>query len=302
MLDTQKSKLQQLDQTNCLLQDLSVFVKRDDLIDDLVSGNKWRKLKYNILAAQANRNETLVTFGGAYSNHLVATAKACQLSYIQSVGIVRGDELNPSSNSTLRLCHEFGMKMIFVSRDEYQMRDDKSYIEQLHIDFPNSFIVPEGGANFYGLSGCQELWAELPKDFTDVVVAAGTGTTAAGLLSGMPEHMNLHVFSALKGDFMALGIERKLNFGFHNAEFTHACMSRLKVYDENVFGGYGKHTPILIEFMKFVKNEFNLPLDQVYTAKAFYGLFQMIQSGQFKKNSKILFIHTGGLQGNTVLT
>jgi 1-aminocyclopropane-1-carboxylate deaminase len=302
LFNAEKSIVQQLHDENCLLKGIQVFVKRDDLIDDLVSGNKWRKLKYNILAAKNGQFPRVLTFGGAYSNHLIATAKACHLAKLESIGIVRGDELNEKSNHTLEQCAFYGMKLHFVSREEYVLRDDKSYIEQLHIDFPNTFIIPEGGSNFYGLSGCQEIWKDLPKDFTDVFVAAGTGTTAAGILSAMPENTHLHVCSALKGDFLRSDIERKLEYGFHNTEFTEFCMQRMTLYSEDIFGGYGKHTPELFDFMRFVQTEFNLPLDQVYTAKAFYRLYEMIQNGVFAANSRILFLHTGGLQGNTGLT
>jgi 1-aminocyclopropane-1-carboxylate deaminase len=301
LFDTTKSVLQQLEDKNCLLKGAQVFVKRDDLIDDLVSGNKWRKLKYNMLVAKNAQFPRILTFGGAYSNHLVATAKACHLAEFESIGIVRGDELNPESNETLKRCADFGMQLHFVSREEYFLRDDKSYIEQLHIDFPNTYIVPEGGSNFYGLSGCQEIWNEIPNDFTDVFVAAGTGTTAAGILSGMRDSCHLHVCSALKGDFLKEDIARKLEYGFHNEEFTEHCINRMTLYSEDTFGGYGKHMPELFDFMQFVNEEFNLPLDQVYTAKAFYRLYQMIQNSEFDASSRILFLHTGGLQGNTRL-
>jgi 1-aminocyclopropane-1-carboxylate deaminase/D-cysteine desulfhydrase-like pyridoxal-dependent ACC family enzyme len=301
LFDCSKSILQQLEDKNCLLKGVEVFVKRDDLIDEWVSGNKWRKLKYNILAAKNGQFPRILTFGGAYSNHLVATAKACHVAGFESIGIVRGDELNPESNETLKQCAAFDMQLHFVTREDYLLRDDKSYIEQLHIDFPNTYIIPEGGSNFYGLSGCQEIWKEIPKEFTDVFVTAGTGTTAAGILSAMPENARLHVCSALKGDFLKADIERKLEYGFHNSEFTEFCMHRMTLYSEDTFGGYGKHTPELFDFMRFVQETFALPLDQVYTAKAFYRLFQMIQNGDFNSSSKILFIHTGGLQGNTKL-
>lgn len=302
MFDSSVSSLQQVKFKNCSQRNIHIYVKRDDLIDDLVSGNKWRKLKYNILAVKAQKKEVIVTFGGAYSNHLVATAKACFKYGLRSVGIVRGDELSVNSNSTLKACHGFGMELVFVSREEYFLRDDKSYLEQLHIDFPNAFIIPEGGANFYGLVGCQEIWQEIHEDFSDVVVAAGTGTTAAGLLAGMTSGARLHVFSALKGAGMREEILKKIEYGFHNAEFTASCAEKLTVYSEDYFGGYGKHNDELLEFMKWTKEQLDLPLDQVYTAKAFFRLHSFIQENYFPEGARILFVHTGGLQGNTALT
>ena len=301
MFNTENSIVQQIEITNCSNDTFLIDIKRDDLIDDLVSGNKWRKLKYNILAAQAKKNDTLVTFGGAYSNHLIATAKAAALCGLKSVGIVRGDELNSNANETLKACAAFNMQLVFVSREEYHLKDDKSYLEQLHIDFPNAFIIPEGGANFYGLTGCQEIWRELPKHYTDVVVSAGTGTTAAGILSGMPDKMRLHVFSALKGDFMEKEILHKIAYGFHNSDFTEHCANKLQVYSEDYFGGYGKHSQELLTFIRQTKNKYDLPLDQVYTGKAFFQLIQFIEQNQFNNTDRILFIHTGGLQGNTAV-
>jgi 1-aminocyclopropane-1-carboxylate deaminase/D-cysteine desulfhydrase-like pyridoxal-dependent ACC family enzyme len=299
MFNTDNSLLQQVKIVNCSGDTFNIDIKRDDLIDTLVSGNKWRKLKYNILAAQSKKNDTIITFGGAYSNHLVATAKAAALYDFKSIGIVRGEELNSDSNNTLSTCSSFGMKLVFVSREEYHLKDDKSYIEQLHIDFPNAFVIPEGGANFYGLTGCQEIWSELPKYYTDIVVAAGTGTTAAGILSGMPESMRLHVFSALKGNFMQKEILTKIDYGFHNSEFTELCASKLRVYPEDYFGGYGKYTQELLDFIRWSEQELALPLDQVYTAKAFFQLKRLLDRNKLNSEAKILFIHTGGLQGNS---
>lgn len=301
MFNTDLSLVQQLEIRNCSNETFHIDVKRDDLIDDLVSGNKWRKLKYNVLAAKNQKKESILTFGGAYSNHLVAAAKACSMAGIKSIGIVRGDELNSNSNETLRICAEYGMDLHFISRDMYHMRDDKSYIEQLHVDFPNSFIVPEGGSNFYGLIGCQEIWKELSNNYTDVILAGGTGTTAAGILSGMPENAKLHVFSALRGDFLKADIIQKIEYGFHNKEFTELCKSKITVYPEDCFGGYGKYSDELIEFIIKIKKEHNLPLDQVYTGKAFFRLLKLLNNNTFSKSSKILFLHTGGLQGNTAV-
>lgn len=301
MFNTDKSILQQVELVNCLGNKVVIEIKRDDLIDDLVSGNKWRKLKYNILAAQAKKNDTLVTFGGAYSNHLVATAKAAALHGLKSVGIVRGNELNANANKTLKACAAYDMQLEFISREEYFLKDDKSYIEQVHVDFPNSFVIPEGGSNFYGLTGCQEIWKELPAHYTDAVVAAGTGTTAAGILSGMPDSTRLHVFSALKGDFMENEIRNKIEYGFHNSDFTEQCVNKLHVYSENYFGGYGKYTEELLDFIRWAKENLNLPLDQVYTGKAFFQLKRMLDQNQFNQTARILFIHTGGLQGNSAV-
>lgn len=299
MFNTSNSVLQQLDDPKGLLNGVQIFVKRDDLIDDLVSGNKWRKLKYSLLEAKRRKNQAILTFGGAFSNHLVATAKAGHFAQIQTIGLVRGEELNPASNKTLKTCADYGMQLKFIPREEYALRNDKMYWEQLHEDFENTFIVPEGGANYHGLIGCQEIWSELAgHDFTHVYVAAGTGTTAAGLLAGLPNTTELTAVSALKGDFMRKNIQNLLMYSFFDEELVEDRMQRLTVLDDELFGGYAKVTPTLIEFMERIKNSFDLPLDKVYTAKAFYRLMQHIQEGELSPGDQVLFIHTGGLQGN----
>lgn len=299
MFNTLNSILQHLPDPKGLLKGVNIFVKRDDLIDDIVSGNKWRKLKYNILEAKRRKNEQILTFGGAYSNHLVATAKAGFLASIPTIGLVRGEELNENSNPTLRNCAEYGMKLIFLPRTEYTLRNDKMYIDQLHEDFPNTFIVPEGGANFFGMIGCQEIWDEVKGEkFSNLYVSAGTGTTAAGLLAGLPEEMKMTVVSALKGDFMESEIRNRLNYSFFDDELVQDKMSNLITLDDDVFGGYAKVNDELMEFIKWAKVEFDLPLDKVYTAKTFYRIIHHIESGLLQKGDNVLFVHTGGLQGN----
>jgi len=299
MFNTLNSVLQHLSDPKGLLKGVNIFVKRDDLIDDIVSGNKWRKLKYNILEAQRRKNEQILTFGGAYSNHLIATAKAGSMSKMPTIGLVRGEELTENSNPTLRACANYGMKLIFLPRSEYALRNDKMYIDQLHEDFQNTFIVPEGGANFFGMVGCQEIWDEVKDErFSHLYVSAGTGTTAAGLLAGLPEKMKMTVVSALKGDFMEAEIRNRLTYSFFDDELVQDKMSSLVVLDDDVFGGYAKMNEELLEFVKWVNEEFDLPLDKVYTAKTFYRIIQHIQLGKLKKGDCVLFIHTGGLQGN----
>ena len=299
MFNTVNSILQQLEDPKGLLKGVKIFVKRDDLIDNLVSGNKWRKLKYNLLEAKRRKNTQLLTFGGAYSNHLVATAKACALADIPAIGIVRGDELNSQSNQTLQMCTEYGMTLKFIPRAEYTLRNDKMYIDQLHDEYPNTFIVPEGGANFFGMIGCQEIWSELPDvNFSKVYVSAGTGTTASGLIAGLPIGVRLQVISALKGDFMYSTVKERLMYSFFDEELVEEKLSQVDFHDDNLFGGYAKATESLLDFMEWVNVEFNLPLDKVYTAKTFYHLVQQINAGEILEGEHVLFIHTGGLQGN----
>ena len=273
-----------------------LYVKRDDLIHPEVSGNKWRKLKYNILQCQQQKNGGILTFGGAFSNHLVATAAACNLAGLSSVGVVRGDELNPESNETLKRCGEFGMHLHFVSREEYYLRGDRSYHEALLEDFPNQMIVPEGGANYLGMIGCQEIPDEIEMPVDRFVLAQGTTTTSCGIALSLGDHQKLTAVPALKGFdahdemkglFMRSGI---------SSEIAEECLSRTEILADYHFGGYAKFDEALIGFIREFHIEHGLKLDPVYTGKAMFALMDRIAKG-FYRNETIVFVHTGGLQG-----
>lgn len=279
------------------LEHIELFVKRDDLLHPIISGNKWRKLKYNVQQAIQTKHIGIFTFGGAFSNHLVATAAACKKVGLKSIGFVRGEELNETSNETLKKCSELGMKLIFLSREMYFMRDDKEFIDELRIEHPGYFPVPEGGANYYGIIGCQEIWQELSTTYDHVFVACGTGTTAAGLILGKPAQTQLHIIPVLKGFETEKTIRNLVKWSVFDEEMTDELLQGVHFHEEYHFGGYAKLNPELLEFQEKVRNH-NLPLDQVYTAKAFYALTDMCKQKVFS-GKKILFIHTGGLQGNT---
>ncbi|MDX2361611.1 MAG: pyridoxal-phosphate dependent enzyme [Crocinitomicaceae bacterium] len=281
------------------LQDrgIKLLVKRDDLIDDQVSGNKWRKLKFNVELCKARKNEGILTFGGAYSNHLIATASACNRVGLKSIGIVRGDELNPKSNDTLSACHELGMKLIFVSRQEYLMKNEKAYHEHLSMENPNFFIVPEGGANYYGIIGCQEIIKEIDQPFDAVFVAQGTSTTSCGIASCLSNDQKLHVVPALKG-YDSIGEMRSLfSKGGLDQDWIDYQMEKVIVHSEGHFGGYGKYTAELLAFIQTFYQEHHIKLDPIYTGKAMYTLLNELQSLDFD-NKTIVFIHTGGIQGS----
>jgi 1-aminocyclopropane-1-carboxylate deaminase len=276
---------------------LEVFVKRDDLIDPLVSGNKWRKLKYNIEQAKHKSGEGIITFGGAHSNHLVATAKACNKAGLKSVGFVRGEELTADSNETLKDCASFGMELVFISREEYKNKEDWDYLNQLKHGFPAFHIVPEGGANFYGVVGCQEILKETANDFDHVFLCAGTGTTAAGVILSAGAHTKVHVVAALKGDFMEAQVTKMLNSVCFDEELVSELKSKSVFHNNTHFGGYAKTSPELIAFIADFKYQTNLPLDPIYTGKSMYALVQEWKRGGLGNGNKILFIHTGGMQG-----
>lgn len=296
MLDTSLSVLQEIKFKPININGNRLFIKRDDLIHKEVSGNKWRKLKYNVESAIQLKKEGILTFGGAYSNHLVATASACSMLGLNSVGIVRGEELNSASNDTLKRCADYGMDLHFVPRFEYELRNEKAYQEELSFLFPNLHIVPEGGANYLGMIGCQEIWKELKEEFNIVVVAQGTTTTSAGLLLGLPDRSQLWVVPVLKG-FRSKDEMRALyaKTGFDNEMFTE-LLDRVEVKDEYHFGGYGRYSSQLLDFIEEFFKSTSISLDPIYTSKAMFALIEETKRLQLV-NQRILFIHTGGLQG-----
>jgi 1-aminocyclopropane-1-carboxylate deaminase len=296
MLSLQQSILQEVHLNQLKARNIEFFVKRDDLIHSEISGNKWRKLKYSILHAEQQKFEGILTFGGAFSNHLVATAAACQMKNLRSIGIVRGEELTKDSNDTLKRCAQYGMDLHFVSRTDYAFRNERMYQEELTTKFPSMYIVPEGGANYLGIIGCSEILSETSNNFDIVVVAQGTTTTSAGLLMSLPEKSKLWAVPVLKG-FNALA-EMKFLYGYSafETEIISDWLSKMEVLEDYHFGGYGKYTSELLDFIESFYNETNIPLDPVYTSKAVFALLKEIEFRDVK-NKRILFVHTGGIQG-----
>ena len=271
----------------------NLFIKRDDLIHPLISGNKWRKLKLNVLHVQQNNLNGILTFGGAYSNHLLAVAMAGKIYAIPTAGIVRGDELNAQSNLMLSLCDSLGMKLKFVSREEYQYKEESEYKQELLTEFVNYWIVPEGGGNYQGVIGCMDILLETSNDFDFVCVSQGTTATSLGILLAIPATTKLLVCPALKGFDSISEMTKKLaRFGFDN-EFIEEKMSQVIVLNSDDLGGYGKAT----EELKLFSNQFtrntNIPIDLTYNAKSLYKLEEYIQTKKLHE-SKILYVHTGG--------
>ncbi|MCF0052242.1 pyridoxal-phosphate dependent enzyme [Dyadobacter sp. LJ53] len=269
---------------------IKLYIKRDDLIHPTVSGNKWRKLKYNLLEAESQGNRRLLTFGGAFSNHLYAAAAAGKALGLETIGIVRGEELADKLSPTLLFCIDQGMQLHFVSRGEYKLRNSEDYLRELAARFDYPFIIPEGGTSALALKGVGEIVPEVKAQLAQVpdyfAVAAGTGGTAAGLLSA---GVNVLAFSALKGgEFLEKDIHALLN-GQHSGD--------LQLFTDYHFGGYAKWNQELITFMLEFRQAFGIQLEQVYTAKMLYGLFDLIHKNHFQKGQTIVAVHTGGLQG-----
>lgn len=273
---------------------VTLFVKREDEIHPFVSGNKFRKLKYNIAKAKKLQEKTLLTFGGAFSNHIVATAVAGSLSGFKTIGIIRGDELGKdvaktlAGNATLREARKSGMQFKFISREKYRDKTSEYFINELKEEFGDFYLVPEGGTNDLAIKGCEEILIEEDNKFDYICCAIGTGGTISGLINSAKTHQNIIGFPALKGDFLTKEIQ-----------LLTTKDDNWKLETTYHFGGYGKYNTDLIRFINELKEQTGLSLDPIYTGKMMFGVLDKIAKNEFPENTKILVIHTGGLQGIT---
>lgn len=269
---------------------IKLYLKRDDLLHPTISGNKWRKLKYNLIDAQEKGFDSLITFGGAYSNHIYATAAAGNFFGFKTKGIIRGEELNASSSTTLAFAEACGMELAFVSRTAFREK------EALISTFPKAlYVIPEGGSSSLALKGVQEMVDEIYEivqpDY--LCSAVGTGGTIAGILSALRPNTNALGIMALKG--ATEGIRQEIT-QLTNQQDTQ----KLLLNDDFHFGGYAKKTPELIRFINDFEQQFpSIQLEQVYTGKLLFGIFQLIKNDFFRKGSTLVCIHTGGLQGRS---
>ncbi|MBC7748184.1 MAG: 1-aminocyclopropane-1-carboxylate deaminase/D-cysteine desulfhydrase [Methylotenera sp.] len=266
---------------------ISVQIKREDLIHPFVSGNKFRKLKYNLLQAKAENQKTLLTFGGAFSNHIAAVAFAGNERGFKTIGIIRGDELaqKVNENPTLLFAQKCGMLLEFISREEYRLKSELSFIENLKHKFGNFYLIPEGGTNALAIKGCEEIITHEDADFDYICCSIGTGGTISGLINSALPHQKVLGFPALKGDFLK---EEIRNF---------AQNENWELISDYHFGGYGKINAELVLFINHFYAENQIPLDPIYTGKMVFGVIDLIQKNYFPAESKILMIHTGGIQG-----
>ncbi len=271
---------------------VQLLIKRDDLLHKHISGNKWRKLKYNLSEAVQQNHHTILTFGGAYSNHLAATAFACNKVGVESIGIVRGED--DAQNPTLNFLRSNNMRLKFVSRTDYRRKREDGFIEDLMSEFGNCFMIPEGGANGLGVRGCAEILPEVEESFEIVCCAAGTGTTLAGLALSLQENQKLIGFPALKGGGF---LEQEMLRLIDESRLKPLADFRFELNTDYHFGGYAKMKPELFNFIQGFQGRNNIPLDPVYTSKMMFGVYDLIQKGHFSRGTSILAIHTGGLQG-----
>lgn len=264
---------------------LKVFIKRDDLIHPVISGNKWRKLKYLLIKAHTEGKNHLVTFGGAYSNHLLATAAAGAKFGFKTTGIVRGEEVQ---NDTLFMCRLHGMQLIFTDRESY--RDKPVLFQKYFSSNADAFFIDEGGASAEAARGCSELIAELPQTYQHIFCASGTGTTAAGIINGIQQQQlttHFHAIPVFKnGEFIRSEIDQYL-----------ITPTDYSLHTEYHFGGYGKTAPELINFIKEFVASTGILIEPVYTGKMLYAIFDLARKNYFPPGDEILAIHSGGIWG-----
>ncbi|MBO0330403.1 1-aminocyclopropane-1-carboxylate deaminase/D-cysteine desulfhydrase [[Muricauda] lutisoli] len=264
-----------------------LYLKREDTIHPFISGNKYRKLKYNLLEAKKQGKDTLLTFGGAFSNHIAAAAFAGHEGGIKTIGVIRGEELADKwqDNPTLKLAHEDGMRFHFVSRSDYRLKNEPSFIQKLKEAFGDVYVLPEGGTNALAVKGCSEILTEEDATFDYICSAVGTGGTVAGLINAAQSHQTVLGFPALKGNFLIEEIR------------TFTQNKGWKLVTDYHFGGYAKVDQQLIAFINLFKSETGIALDPIYTGKMLFGIFDLIKQDFFEPGTQILAIHTGGLQG-----
>ncbi len=266
---------------------IEVFVKREDVLHDEISGNKFRKLKYNLIEAKRLNKTKLLTFGGAYSNHIAAVAAAGKYFGLKTIGVIRGDELKDKykENPTLRKAEEDGMSFYFATRSEYRNNSSKEFLKQMTVEYGDCYILPEGGTNTLAVKGCEEILTKEDAIFDYICCASGTGGTAAGIINSLKPHQTALAFSVLKGDFLKEEIKK------------YSKNNQWELISDYHFGGYAKITEELKNFIFSFEEKNMLTLDPIYTSKVFFGVYDLISKDYFRKNSKILVIHTGGLQG-----
>lgn len=268
---------------------IQVTIKREDLLHAQISGNKFRKLKYNLIKARQFNQRTLLTFGGAYSNHIAAVAAAAHKFDFNSIGIIRGEELADKidPNPTLHKAQQYGMQLHFVSRADYRRKTESEFIQQLIEQYGEFYLIPEGGSNHLAVQGCAEILTTHDRQqFDYVCCAVGTGGTLAGIIESSAPSQTVLGFAALQGDFLQAQIQ----------QWTGKTNWRL-ISDYHC-GGYAKTTPALLHFIQQFYQRTGIPLEPIYTGKLMFGLMDLIQRGHFAPDSRILVIHTGGLQGN----
>ncbi|MET7000887.1 1-aminocyclopropane-1-carboxylate deaminase/D-cysteine desulfhydrase [Chitinophaga defluvii] len=299
-MDYSNIKLENI-QPTWLPPQLRAAMLRLDLLHPDISGNKWFKLRHNLALARAAGKHTILTFGGAYSNHIAATAAACKMAGLQSIGIIRGEATATPSHTLLQAAAQ-GMQLEFVSRELYRQKEAIPWTTQ----FPDAYLIPEGGHNAAGAQGCEAILSLVPtQEFSHIICAVGTGTTLAGLINSALPHQQLSGIVVLKGaqylaDEVASLLKPRLQIAA--TQPASATPPSWQLLHHLHGGGYARTSPALIDFINTFYRETSIPLDIVYTGKMMWGFRELVQQGYFPANSRILLIHSGGLQGNLSLS
>lgn len=270
---------------------IKLFIKREDLNHPELSGNKWHKLKYNLITAKENGYETLLTFGGAYSNHIYATAAAGELFGFKTIGIIRGEEHLPL-NPTLGFAVSKGMEIHYVNRKAYREKNSSEFITTLREKFGKFYLIPEGGTNKLAVKGASEIISNIHIDFDYICCACGTGGTLTGLVTGLNGRKKALGFSILKGGNFLLDNVEKLIYESTGKKYTN-----WEINLDFHFGGYAKINSELIAFIKRFHKITSIPIEPIYTGKLLFGVYNLILNHYFSNGKTVLIVHTGGLQG-----
>ncbi|RAI83930.1 1-aminocyclopropane-1-carboxylate deaminase/D-cysteine desulfhydrase [Algoriphagus yeomjeoni] len=274
---------------------IELAIKRLDLVNPMVSGNKFFKLKHNLEQSKSQGKSTILTFGGAFSNHIYATAEAAKAEGLESIGIIRGERSEPL-NATLAHAEKLGMHLHFIDRTAYRNKTDPEFLADLKARFGDFYLIPEGGTNELAIKGTQEILDLDDQQFSHICSSIGTGGTFAGLFASLDSNQKLLGFSSLKGEFIHQEIAGLLE--------KHELKSQgsYEIFTNYHSGGYAKYKQELIDFIWWFYEQFEIVLDPIYTGKMAFGIWDLIKKGYFPKGSKILMIHSGGLQGNMGFT
>ncbi len=270
---------------------IELYIKREDLVFPELSGNKFRKLKYNLIEAQRLNKKTLLTFGGAFSNHIHATAAAGKKFGFKTIGIIRGEELAKNKeqlfakNRTLRDAKNNGMHFHFIDRQTYRNKEQPEFLDSLKNLFGDFYLIPEGGTNEIAIKGCQQILNTVDFDYDFICTAVGTGGTISGIINSSTDKQKIIGFPALKENYL------------HDEIKKYSIRDNWELVRDYHFGKYAKVTPDLVLFINNFYKQHKIPLDPIYTGKMIYGIYEEIKAKRFPKKCRILAIHTGGLQG-----
>lgn len=272
--------------------DIKVYMKRIDHVHPIISGNKWFKMKYNIAEMMEQGMDTLLTFGGAFSNHIHAAAMAGKIFGFKTIGLIRGEEHLPL-NETLQFAVDNGMELHYIDRTTFRERESEGFLKSIKGKFGDVYILPLGGTNNIALKGCAEIVNQIDIEYDYICSASGSGGTFAGIVAGLNGDKKGIVFPALKGGGFLEEVISNLVFEYSVKHFSNWSLNK-----DYHFGGFAKLTKELVEFTKDFKKLNSFELDYIYTNKMMFGIAELIKGGYFKSGETIVAIHSGGLQGN----